>query len=99
MQQYYIYLIFIITIWFSESEAYLTRFKTISNKQYRATRLFEKEDDGIFGAEFLFNNQKKKKIVKIEYIEKKKENIALSSIDEAAYRQKMEIKQTSLQSM
>ena len=58
---------------------------------------FEKDNDSIFGSEFLFTKNRNKKIVKIETVKQKKEQLN-NILDDEAYRQRMELRQKSLQS-
>ena len=73
---------------------------SFGNRQihYNIHRHFEKENDAIFGSEFLFTKNKNKKAVKIENVIQRKDGIA-SVLDDGEYRKRVELKQKSLKSI
>lgn len=73
--------------------------KTLFVKSSHSNRCvtFEKDNDSIFGSEFLFTKNRNKKIVKIETVKQKKDQLN-NILDDEEYRQRMELKQKSLQS-
>lgn len=82
---------------FIASTESFTKISFVKSSHSNKIVTFEKENDSIFGSEFLFTKNRNKKIVKIETVKQKKDQLN-NILDDEEYRQRMKLQHKSLQS-
>ena len=92
-------LFILLILCFAASTESFTKILFVKSSHSNRCICFEKDkvNDSIFGSEFLFTKNRNKKAVKIETVIQKKDQLN-NILDDEAYRQRMELKQKSLQS-